>query len=119
MNTKTFYALILNLILFSSYTQAQLKELNFKEVFGNQPKDLLNPMPFYRGWADDSHYIEYRQSKPYTVDVRSGEAIPSAPAQVNEASVFVSLLNIQINGSVAFKNQNGRMIFGIFLFVTR
>jgi hypothetical protein len=45
MNTKLSYTLILSLLLFSSSIQAQLKELNFKEVFVSPPKDLLNPMP--------------------------------------------------------------------------
>ncbi|OZA54288.1 MAG: hypothetical protein B7X75_08590 [Sphingobacteriales bacterium 39-40-5] len=105
MNTKLSYALFLSLLLFSSSIQAQLKELNFKEVFVSPPKDLLNPIPVYRGWADDSHYIEYRvegqQTKPYTVDIRSGEAVPSVPAQVNIASVFIK------NKDVFYKSAAG------------
>jgi len=109
MNTKLSYALILSLLLFSYNTQAQLKELNFKEVFSSPPKDLLNPMPTYRGWADDTHYIEYRvegqQTKPYTVDVRSGEAVPSAPALVNEASVSVKNKDIFYTSAAGIEKQ--------------
>ncbi len=109
MNTKLSYALILSLLLLSSSTQAQLKELNFKEAFGSPPKDLLNPMPSYRGWADDSHYIEYRvegqQTKPYTVDVRSGEAVPSAPAQVNNASVTIKNEDIFYKSAAGVEKQ--------------
>jgi dipeptidyl-peptidase-4 len=109
MNTKLFYTIILNLLILSLDTKAQLKELNFKEVFDSTPKDLLNPIPLYRGWADDSHYIEYRiegqQRKPYTVDVRSGEAVPSAPAQVNEASVSIKNKDIFYKSAAGVEKQ--------------
>lgn len=89
----------------SGSLRAQLKELSFKEVFTSQPKGILNPIPTYRGWTDQNHYIEYRteaqQIKPYTVDIRSGEAQPSAPAQVNEASVSIK------NRDIYYKNAAG------------
>lgn len=105
MNTKISYILILILTLFSGSSWAQLKELSFKEVFTGQPKGILNPIPTYRGWTDQNHYIEYRteaqQIKPYTVDIRSGESQPSAPAQVNEASVSIK------NRDIFYKNAAG------------
>ena len=83
----------------------QKKELSFKDVFTSPVKDILNSIPTYRGWADDTHYIEYRneggQNKPYTVDVKSGEAVPSAPAQVNEATVLIK------NKDVSYKDAAG------------
>ena len=92
-------------LVLSFSAQAQLKDLSFKDIFTSPVKDLLNPIPAYRGWADETHYIEYRtegqQSKPYTVDVRSGEAVPSAPAQVNEASVYIK------NKDVFYKDATG------------
>ncbi len=93
MITKIKISLFSIMLGLTGTVTAQQKTLNFKEVFISTPKDILNPLPLYRSWTDNSHYIEYRaegqQSKPYTVDIRSGEAIPSAPAQVNEASVSV------------------------------
>ncbi len=85
--------------------QSQQKILNFNEVFVNPAKDILKPLPQYSGWADDTHYIEYRlegqQNKPYTVDAKTGEAVPSAPAQVNESSVYIK------NKDVFFKDAGG------------
>ena len=102
---KFRYALISVLLIGSFSTQAQLKDLSFKEIFYNPVKDIINPIPVYRGWADNTHYIEYRmegqQSKPYTVDARTGEAVQSAPAQVNEASVSIK------NKDVFFKDALG------------
>ena len=92
-------------LVLSFSAQAQLKDLNFRDIFTSPVKDLLNPIPAYKGWADETHYIEFRteglQSKPYTVDVRSGEAVPSAPAQVNEASVYIK------NKDVFYKDATG------------
>ena len=71
----------------------QKKSLSFSDVFSKPPKEIVNTIPVQRGWADDTHYIEYRQegleSKPYTVDVKTGTAVPSKPEQVNEASVTI------------------------------
>ena len=84
---------------------SQQKALSFNEVFITPVKEILNPLPQYSGWADDTHYIEYRlegqQNKPYTVDVKTGDAVPSAPSQVNEASVFIR------NKDVIFKDAAG------------
>jgi len=109
MNTKLTYALIISLLLFSFSSEAQLKELNFKEVFVSPQKDLFKPIPTYRGWADNSHYIENRiegqQTKPYTVDLRSGEAVPSAPAEVNKASVSVKNKDIFYKDAAGIEKQ--------------
>lgn len=102
-NLKTI--LFSGVLVLSFSAQAQLKDLSFKDIFTSPVKDILNPIPTYRGWADETHYIEYRtegqQSKPYTVDVRTGEAVPSAPAQVNEASVYIK------NKDVYYKDAAG------------
>ena len=71
----------------------QQKKLSFAEVFNSPPKNIINPIPQQRGWADNTHFIEYRseggKSTPYTVDVKTGNAVPSTPAQVNEATVSI------------------------------
>ncbi len=71
----------------------QKKDLTFNEVFVKAPKEIINPLPAQKGWAGNTHYIEYRgegkESKPFTVDAKTGQAVPSAPAQVNEASVSI------------------------------
>lgn len=98
-------ALVWGFLALSISAQAQQKELSFKDVFTNPVKDIINPIPAYRGWADNTHYIEYRGEgqdvKPYTVDVKSGEAVPSPPDQVNEATVIIK------NKDVFFKDAAG------------
>jgi dipeptidyl-peptidase 4 len=93
MINKFSSTLFTALVIFSFSSNAQLKDLSFEQVFNKPVKDILNPMPVYRGWADNTHYIEYRmedqKSKPYTVDARTGTSVQSAPAQVNEATVSI------------------------------
>ena len=105
MINKFSFTLFATLLLLSLSSSAQLKDLSFEEVFNKPANDILNPLPVYRGWADNSHYIEYRmegkQSKPYTVDARTGTSVQSAPAQVNEASVRVK------NNDVFYKDAQG------------
>lgn len=106
---KFRYTLISALLIGSFTTQAQLKDMSFNEVFSNPVKDMINPIPVYRGWADNTHYIEYRiegqQSKPYTVDARTGEAVQSAPAQVNEVSVTIKNKDIFFKDAVGTEKQ--------------
>ena len=103
--TRSRLALVSSLLIISLASDAQEKLLTFKEVFTNPVKEIINPLPIYSGWADNTHYIEYRmevqQRKPYTVDVKTGIAVPSAPAQVNEASVFIK------NKDVYYKDASG------------
>lgn len=105
INNFKIYLLSGALALSIHVNAQQKKELSFKDVFTNTVKDILNSIPTYRGWADDTHYIEYRneggQNKPYTVDVKSGEAVPSAPAQVNEATVSIK------NKDISYKDAAG------------
>jgi len=105
MINKFSFTLFTTLLLLSLSSSAQLKDLSFEEVFNKPASDILNPLPVYRGWADNSHYIEYRmeakQSKPYTVDARTGTSVQSAPAQVNEASVRVK------NNDIFYKDAQG------------
>ena len=93
MVTRFQFALISCFLTIALSANSQQKALSFNEIFITPVKDILKPLPQYSGWADDTHYIEYRlegqQNKPYTVDVKTGESVPSASSQVNEASVLI------------------------------
>jgi dipeptidyl-peptidase 4 len=93
MNNFKLFLLTGTLLVSISALGQQKKDLYFSDVFSKPPKEIINAIPVQRGWADDTHYIEYRQeageSKPYTVDVKTGNAVASKPEQVNEASVTV------------------------------
>ena len=105
MVTRLQFALISCFLTIALSANSQQKALSFNEIFITPVRDILKPLPRYSGWADDTHYIEYRlegqQNKPYTVDVKTGESVPSATSQVNEASVFMR------NKDVIFKDAAG------------
>ena len=60
MINKFSITLFTTLLLLSLSSSAQLKDLSFEEIFNKPANDILNPLPVYRGWADNTHYIEYR-----------------------------------------------------------
>ncbi|MHB1177964.1 MAG: DPP IV N-terminal domain-containing protein, partial [Daejeonella sp.] len=105
MMNKLRIAIFSGALALSITANAQQGVLTFKDIFTTPVKEIVNPLPTYSGWADNTHYIEYRlegqQQKPYTVDVKTGIAVPSDPAQVNQASVSVK------NRDVFYKDAAG------------
>ncbi|MGB4776610.1 MAG: S9 family peptidase [Daejeonella sp.] len=94
------------ILTISLVVNAQKKDLSFSEIFNKSPKEIINPPATYKGWADNTHYIEYRgegkDSKPFTIDVKTGTALPSEPAQVNEATVEIR------NKDILYKDAAGK-----------
>lgn len=82
------------------------KELNFEQIYGKPPADLINELPVIRGWADNSHYIEFRQENnkrnAYLVDAKTGSTTVAPPAKANEASVTVR------NKDIFYKDVEGK-----------
>jgi dipeptidyl-peptidase-4 len=71
------------LSLLSISLQAQdKKDLSFRQIFKGEATGLYQPLPAVKGWADDTHYIEYRSaggaSKAWKVDAATGKAAPYA-----------------------------------------
>ena len=56
----TGIALLTTALASSVSVFGQQKTLSFDQVFNNGTKEIINPIPMQRGWADDSHFIEYR-----------------------------------------------------------
>jgi len=49
------------------------KDLTFEQIWKNAPSGVSSPLPNITGWADDTHYIELRNGKPYKIDVKTGD----------------------------------------------
>lgn len=67
--------------LLSLSLQAQdKKDLTFRQIFKGEPTGLYQPLPNIKGWADETHYIQYRTeggaSKAYKVDAATGKSEP-------------------------------------------
>ncbi|MBW8685869.1 S9 family peptidase [Chitinophaga rhizophila] len=56
------------------------KDLTFRQIFKGEATGLYQPLPNIRGWADATHYIQYRTeggaSKAYKVDAATGKSEP-------------------------------------------
>lgn len=84
-------------VLFVTQLQAQNKELNFAQSWG-QELSVTKPINQYIGWADKDHYIEKDavDGKVYQVDVKTAERIAyKAPAK-SSVSVFVKDNDVRI-----------------------
>lgn len=71
-------------VLVSLYTslQAQKKNFSYDQLFKGAAVSATKPLPVIRGWVDDEHYLEMRQSATDTskqelvsVNVKTGKAI--------------------------------------------
>ncbi|HEY1024579.1 MAG TPA: DPP IV N-terminal domain-containing protein, partial [Sphingobacteriaceae bacterium] len=95
MTSKMFRLAALSAATLSSVAvfAQKKKELTFQQIYAAPPQDLVNPLPFIRGWADNTHYIEWRgegrDRKAYLVDARTGTSTIAPPAKANEATVSV------------------------------
>jgi dipeptidyl-peptidase-4 len=66
--------------------QAQKKELSNEQYFKNNFTDIVQPLPVFSKWIDDSHFIILKTGKRFTVDARTGVEI----ATVDESEITLS-----------------------------
>ncbi len=89
MNKLTRLSLCGSLVFAGFTAFAQQKQLTYQEIFNRPPQNITNPLPTLRGWADDTHYLEVKDGKTYTVDVKTAATADAPPAKVKQASVFI------------------------------
>lgn len=77
-------------VSFTTVVTAQIKQVSFENAFASKPTNITKQLPQVVKWVDDDHYIESRREtdgkmKQYTVDVKTGAAVPfeevKAPAK--------------------------------------
>ncbi len=71
------------------------KELDFDKIFSGTLQ-LTGPLPNIQGWADKDHYIEFRQGRQLSVDVKSGKATPYTPPPATGATVTVKRNDVYV-----------------------
>ncbi|HUR10272.1 MAG TPA: DPP IV N-terminal domain-containing protein [Flavitalea sp.] len=80
-----------------SYGIAQQKLFTYDQLFKGTATNIFKPLPVIRGWADDEHYLEIKKneegkSQTYSVEVKSGKAIPyDEKAEIKSAPSTSSL----------------------------
>lgn len=71
------------------------KELDFDKIFSGSLR-LTDPLPSIQGWADKDHYIESRQGRQLSVDVKSGRTTPYTPPPATGATVAVKRNDVYV-----------------------
>lgn len=96
------------LLLFSSLQAQEKKDLTYEQIFNRTPTGIFQPLPFIKGWADDTHYIEMRTTGDtagaWKVDARNGNATPYT-ASPDDASVAVMQNDIIYTAANGAKTQ--------------
>ncbi|MGN0021949.1 MAG: DPP IV N-terminal domain-containing protein [Sphingobacterium hotanense] len=74
---------------------AQTKKLTFEQSWGQAPS-LTKPISSFRGWADESNYIESSGSQLFQVNVKTGEKKGYTYPTKSSTEVFVKDKDIYI-----------------------
>lgn len=84
-------------LLFVTQLRAQKKVLSFEQAWGREAS-VTKQINQYRGWADDTHYIEYdvTHKQLYQVHVKTGKRTSYTPPVKSDVEVFVRNNDIYI-----------------------
>ena len=67
--------------------QAQKKELGNDQYFKNNFTDIIQPLPVFNKWIDDTHFILLRKGSRFTVDARTGEEVATVDESISSKSM--------------------------------
>ena len=80
--------------------QAQKKELGNDQYFKNNFTGIIQPLPVFNKWIDDTHFILLRKGSRFTVDARTGEEIATVDESISSKSIDT------IKGTISTKEGN-------------
>ena len=80
--------------------QAQKKELGNDQYFKNNFTDIIQPLPVFNKWIDDTHFILLRKGSRFTVDARTGEEVATIDESISSKSMDT------IKGTISTKEGN-------------
>ncbi len=96
------------LTIVSLCTQAQKKELTNDQYFKNNFNGIVQPLPVFNKWIDDTHFILLRKGNRFTVDARTGEEIATVDESIPTKSIDGSKGTILTKEGNLFLNRNGK-----------
>jgi len=88
--------------------QAQKKELTNDQYFKNNFNGIIQPLPVFSKWIDDTHFILLRNSSRFTVDARTGEEIATVDESISTKSNDGLKGTILTKEGNLFLNRNGK-----------
>jgi dipeptidyl-peptidase-4 len=104
----TGIAFIVLLAMFSLPVQAQKKDLTDEQYFKNNFRGIVNPLPMFSKWIDDSHLVLKKESKNILIDCKTG-----AESEYKEDSTKktdVSKPRVSTKGTDLYITRNGEEI---------
>ena len=89
-------------------THAQKKELTNDQYFKNNFNGIIQPLPVFSKWIDDTHFILLRKGSRFTVDARTGEEIATVDESISIKSNDGLKGTILTKEGNLFLNRNGK-----------
>ena len=89
-------------------THAQKKELTNDQYFKNNFNGIIQPLPVFSKWIDDTHFILLRKGSQYTVDARTGEEIATVDESISTKTNDGLKGTILTKEGNLFLNRNGK-----------
>ena len=90
--------------------QAQKKELGNDQYFKNNFTDIIQPLPVFNKWIDDTHFILLRKGSRFTVDARTGEEVATVDESISSKSMDTTKGTISTKEGNLFFKINGKEI---------
>ena len=85
---RLILVLISFLIIGALYTNAgDLKRLTFEQAVLSSGEEILNPLPDITGWADDTHYFQFKGERLFKVNAKSGKSLLALDPKENQELV--------------------------------
>ena len=97
---------ILTIVNLSAH--AQKKELTNDQYFKNNFNGIIQPLPVFSKWIDDTHFILLRKGSRFTVDARTGEEIATVDESISIKSNDGLKGTILTKEGNLFLNRNGK-----------
>ena len=90
--------------------QAQKKELGNDQYFKNNFTGIIQPLPVFNKWIDDTHFILLRKGSRFTVDARTGEEVATVDESISSKSMDTTKGTISTKEGNLFFKINGKEI---------
>jgi len=103
-NVNLFF--ILTIVNLSAH--AQKKELTNDQYFKNNFNGIIQPLPVFSKWIDDTHFILLRKGSRFTVDARTGDEIATVDESISIKSNDGLKGTILTKEGNLFLNRNGK-----------
>lgn len=84
---------------------AQKKELTDDQYFKSGFKGITQPLPSFREWTDDTHFVLVRNGKQMLVDCKTGAETEYTPPQVMKGSIPVKP-QVVVKGNDLYERKN-------------